>query len=278
LKGEACVFVPKSGKDLKDHLLNDKKKLAFEDYMTYIKKYLTEPQVQKEDVTTSKNNPKKLRLQRSSSFMMATASTSNSVQKMKENLAKERIFNPEVKVYQGKPQDDLTFDEKLLVLNEKISQPYFHNGIATYKKVSILRTGGYFGELALLFNQPRTASVIASEDLHLLYLSSEDYKDLFECEIDNMWKKYDFFKLMFTDISSTLIAKFCYLLEEKRFMHNEVIYKENDSPDGIYIIKHGEVQLSTILEGEEQEENPSSPSKAHMKKKAPMYKRKIIVF
>ena len=245
MKGEACVFVPKSNNELQAHMLNDKKKLAFEDYMTYIKKNLVpEPAPQQKDKdSTPKNTGKKLLLKRSNSFMLQTASTSQSMQKVKENLARERIFNSDVKIYHGHPQNDLTFDEKLLILNEKMSQPYFLNGIATYKKVTVLRTGGFFGELALLFNQPRTASVIASEDLHLLYLSNEDYKDIFECEIDNLWKKIDFFKLMFTDMSPTLIAKFCYLLEEKRFMHGEVIYKENDPFDGIYIIKQGDVQV-----------------------------------
>jgi len=245
LKGEAYVFVPKPLKELTQDFTNDNKKLAFEDYMTYIRKSLTE-----EPLESTGNNPTSekgtgtIRLRRATTSMYAPiTSTSSSVQKVKENLVKDKIFNPDVKIYAGNPKGDLNFEEKLLILNEKISNPYFQHGIATYKKISILRTGDFFGELALLFNQPRTASVIASEDLHIVSLSNNNYKDIFDSEIKNLWKKIDFFKETFRDISSALVAKFCHLLEEKKFIHNDVIYKENDVADGIYIVRQGEVQV-----------------------------------
>ena len=209
--------------------------------MAYIRKSLNEESPASNGHTSPSG---KIRLRRATTSLYAPiTSTSASVQRVKENLIKEKIFNPEVKICTAKQNVDLTYEEKLLILNEKVSNPYFTNGISTYKKVGYLRSGDFFGELALLFNQVRSASVIASEDLHVVTLSSSNYKDIFNSEIKNLWDKVEFFKLTFTDLSPVLVAKFCHLLEEKKFTHNDIIYKENDPADGIYIIKQGEVQV-----------------------------------
>lgn len=149
-----------------------------------------------------------------------------------------KILRPEDMKY------DLTYQEKLLFLNNKPVIPgYFDQGIATFKKVNCLRTGDSFGELALIFNQPRLASIIASEDLHLLSFTSYDYKEVFESEIQNVVEKIEFFNGIFPSLSTAHIGRFCYLLEEKTFKFNDIIYKEGDVADGIYIIRQGEVQV-----------------------------------
>lgn len=44
--------------------------------------------------------------------------------------------------------------------------------------VATLDTGDYFGELSLIDGEPRTATVVASEDLTLLTVKSEDFDAL----------------------------------------------------------------------------------------------------
>jgi len=153
-------------------------------------------------------------------------------------LSKESSILQEVKV-------DLTYEEKLLFLNntKQETDPYFIRGTAIYKKVNSLKQGDYFGELALIFNQPRLASIIAGDDLHLLSLKSSSYKAVFESEIQNVLEKTKLFRGFFPIISQDDIGKFCYLLEEKSFKFNDVIYKEGDEAEALYIIQQGEVQV-----------------------------------
>ena len=54
------------------------------------------------------------------------------------------------------------------------------------------KEGGYFGELALLFNQPRAASVIAETDCNLVYLEKGNFKRLLsnlEGSLEETFKK-----------------------------------------------------------------------------------------
>ena len=268
-KGETHVFIPKGPKEFEEDFSNINKKLAYEDYLAFLKR-----NIDNSSYTSIPNNTAKEDVNRSPSKRTMTRGETWSeisvVHRPKGTILREKVLDPASEIYSGPPEHDLTFDEKLLLLNNK-ANTYFLQGTATYRKVSILRAGDSFGELALLFNQPRTASVIASEDLHVLTLASSNYKGIFESEISNLYKKIDFFRTTFDDLSSLMIAKFCYLLKEKKLTHNEVIYKEHDDADGIYIVKEGEVQLAKYIEVEENVVNHV------LERKLPASRRKIIV-
>lgn len=183
---------------------------------------------------------------RSKSVAYSTQSSTNfgSNARKQESAAKALLTGPNKILKPDEMRYDLSYQEKLLFLNNKPVFPgYFDQGIATFKKVNCLRTGDSFGELALIFNQPRLASIIASEDLHLLSFTSSDYRNVFESEIQNVVEKIEFFNGIFPSLSSAHIARFCYLLEEKNFKFNDIIYREGDIADGIYIIRQGEVHV-----------------------------------
>lgn len=44
------------------------------------------------------------------------------------------------------------------------------------RRVNVLRAGDFFGELALLFGAPRSATAVTTEDTTLLVMSSDDFE------------------------------------------------------------------------------------------------------
>lgn len=74
----------------------------------------------------------------------------------------------------------MTFDEKVLLLNNKKGLNYYYErGLCSFKRLNHINKGGYFGEIALIFHTKRTATIIATNDCHMLSLSSDDYKNIF---------------------------------------------------------------------------------------------------
>ena len=55
---------------------------------------------------------------------------------------------------------------------------FFVDGVFKHKFVIELNEGSMFGELALIWNQPRSATVVAKSNLELAVLTSQDYKSL----------------------------------------------------------------------------------------------------
>lgn len=214
---------------------------------------------------------------RSKSFSIHSSDSEKlQIKIIKPNPVNNMILDKHNTILKDHVKGDLGYDEKLLLLNNKkfVMEPYFIKGTATFKKVTELRTGDFFGELALIFNQPRLASVIAADDLHLLMLNTSDYKEIFESQIQNVMEKMKFFEAKFDGILTGDRAKFCYLLEEKSYKFNDVIIKEGDVPDGIYIIKQGEVQLSKFSKQLGQE--TKSPTNAFIRRGS-IQQRRIVV-
>ena len=57
-----------------------------------------------------------------------------------------------------------------------------------------MREGHYFGELALLFNEPRAATIMTQEDCYFVTINKTDYeKVLKKLELKEINKKADFF-------------------------------------------------------------------------------------
>lgn len=188
-----------------------------------------------------------------------------------DDIMRKNILDDKGTIWQGEPRLGLSFEERLLLLNSRKNKNYFENGLAAFKAINTLGEGDYFGEIALIFRINRTASIIAMEDAHLFYLSADDYKLIFNSQINNIIKKVDFGVRVFPNLSRKMVMKFCYLLEEKAFQHGEIIYKEGDKPDALYLVKSGQVQISRLIEAE-------SPAKhGMMMKKKSHFRQKLVV-
>ena len=103
--------------------------------------------------------------------------------------------------------------------------------------------GSSFGEMALIKNEPRNASIIALERCVMIYIEKNDYtkivKDIEEQRIN---KELASFKLNYPILKYWPPSKCFRLLSgfiTEEYKRDDFVYKQNDVPTGIYLIKEG---------------------------------------
>lgn len=87
-------------------------------------------------------------------------------------------------------------------------------------EVAILRTGQSFGELALIANKPRAATIRCMSDTHFAVLSKQDYdKVLGKIEYSALSKMVDFLKVVpiFKHWSRTDLSKLTYYMTKQQY-------------------------------------------------------------
>mmetsp|Transcript_31117 Transcript_31117/g.54079 ORF Transcript_31117/g.54079 Transcript_31117/m.54079 type:complete len:354 (+) Transcript_31117:55-1116(+) len=118
-------------------------------------------------------------------------------------------------------------------------------------KVAEYRKGQSFGDLSLLYSQPRAATVITLEPSELICLHKEPFdkvvKSMQEQQISrayNVISASPIFESVEYDIVHHL-ARTCYL---KRYSPGQIIEGQDAVPLGLYIIQKGLVKLTRKLE------------------------------
>ncbi|CAG9316510.1 unnamed protein product [Blepharisma stoltei] len=130
---------------------------------------------------------------------------------------------------------------KVLVPTSSPGQP------DTLIEVATLEAGSAFGELALLKNQPRAASIICTEDCHFATLSKEPYlRILGKLTAQKLDELVSFLSKLpvFSSWTAKSLVNLSYYFTQVKFTRNQVIYSEGDPPACAYIIREGEVQLT----------------------------------
>ena len=115
------------------------------------------------------------------------------------------------------------------------------------KQVATLNPGDSFGELALLNDKPRAATIQAKTLSVLAVLSKEGFKEVLSHEAEKALKeKVNFLCALpiFKSSSRQSVQKLSFYFEELKFKKGQYIYKENSKCDHVYIIFEGEVQIS----------------------------------
>lgn len=118
--------------------------------------------------------------------------------------------------------------------------------------------GDAFGELALLYNCPRAASIICSSDESILWaLDRETFNQIVKTAAQNKREKYENF-LKQVDILSTIdsyeLGKICDSLKVGVFKKDDYIFKEGEFGDVFYIIEEGKCNATKTLEPGKPEE------------------------
>lgn len=109
--------------------------------------------------------------------------------------------------------------------------------------------GGCFGELALIYNSPRAASVAATSNCELWTLDLATFRQILASTSNSKsMRRCDFLKkCVFLDpLSNEQVTKLAGALEESTYADGDYIVKQGEVGDSFYIIESGSVKCTQI--------------------------------
>lgn len=122
------------------------------------------------------------------------------------------------------------------------------NHIHTYNN------SGIFGELALLYNMPRAATIQAETEGQLWAMDRQTFRRIL---LKSAFKKRKMYESLLDSVPMLKALQnyermnLADALVTKRFQHNERIIKQGDAADGMYFIEEGKVSVRMDQEGGE---------------------------
>ena len=129
----------------------------------------------------------------------------------------------------------------------------------TMVTVAQLHSGMSFGELALLKDQPRSATILCNTDCHFAVLGKGDYmKIIGKAEMRILDRIIDFLGEIpfFAKWGKKKLGKLTYYLDKKKFKRKQVVFKHDSQADYVYVVKSGEFEISRpMLAGKNQDKN-----------------------
>ena len=114
-------------------------------------------------------------------------------------------------------------------------------------EVGDLEVGKSFGELALIKNKPRAATIVCRQNCSFAVMDRNDYKKVLgKLEQKNMNRLTDFLYSLpfFLNWRRGSLQKFQYFLSHKQYIRNQTVFKENEPSSHVYIVLNGEFEIS----------------------------------
>ena len=122
--------------------------------------------------------------------------------------------------------------------------------------IRLVSQGESFGDLGEL--NKRGTNAQAKEICHLLMIRKQYYSNISKVQLKSVGKKrYEFlssiflFKLLYRYSLESII----YSLEEKQMAYNQILYREADHLDYVYIVESGEFKLYKKVVSKKQSSN-----------------------
>ena len=126
--------------------------------------------------------------------------------------------------------------------------------------VATCNPGDCFGELALMYNSPRAATVVADTDTALWALDRASFSILLmQSALERRERNQDFLEYVAVLATLSRYAKgvLADALEPCAFKSGAVIFKQGDPSEEFFIVQEGEVVVSHGAEGVEGAETPT---------------------
>merc|ERR1711879_279182 len=169
--------------------------------------------------------------------------------------ADDRVMNPKsdeqrarlIKVVENmllfKSLDSDQMSQVLDAMLEKIVAAGDHKHVGQYDNK------GSFGELALMYNAPRAATIIANTEGQLWAMDRQTFRKIVVKATAKKRRKYEEF-LKKVEILSVLkddeITKVADAIETKEYKDGESIITQGDKPDYFYIVVEGQCDVSKV--------------------------------
>lgn len=119
--------------------------------------------------------------------------------------------------------------------------------IEEVKEIKVLTRGDSFGEVALLSNKPRSATVRCNTLSCFAVLSRKDYKKILSSDAElSVKEKTEYLKHLpiFKHESPGMLRNLSYFITESTFKKNQIVYTEGSSPESIFFIKSGDFKFT----------------------------------
>jgi CRP-like cAMP-binding protein len=119
-------------------------------------------------------------------------------------------------------------------------------GLEAMKEVKVLTQGDYFGELALINNTGRAATVQAKKTSVLAVLRKSDFKKTLEHFAEKkLNEKVSFLRKIpiFSMINSFELQKLSYYFNENKLRKNQFVFREFQLAEHLYFVKSGDFKL-----------------------------------
>jgi CRP-like cAMP-binding protein len=160
-----------------------------------------------------------------------------------------------------------------LALPTGIAPEEINDDTEVFAKVKVLSDGASFGELALLTDQPRAASIQCLKESWIARLPREDFlrilKDYEEKKLAEMVR---FLRSLtaFKSWTKYSLVKVTYFFEPRLYKLNQVVYRCNDPAEHAFIIKGGEFKFTYTID-DKPPANPKSMRRVVRRKQLQMY-------
>ena len=169
-------------------------------------------------------------------------------------LAIRTCMPEEIIVTQGDKPDDVYFIAK------GGCNVYVNNRACLISKSNVLKEGDYFGEVAVINQWNRTATVRSNNYSTLVHVNGFQFLSVFEKHPENLkmlkekrrtyqdeWKKFLVSNIKNVEYlkngSDVLLEELYFDLKEEAFKEGDVIFKAGDVVDRIYFIAEGEIEI-----------------------------------
>ncbi|XP_055336043.1 cAMP-dependent protein kinase type II regulatory subunit-like isoform X2 [Paramacrobiotus metropolitanus] len=181
----------------------------------------------------------------------------DALRKVIDALKRVDVFEKQDIITQG---DEVAND--FYIVDRGVFEAFVTNQSGGKRRVQVYNNEGAFGELALMYNQPRAATVTAMTDGRLWALDRQTFRVLV---LNTAFQKREGYMKMlaqvdlFQELKNYERQKLADALMPRVYKKGQKIISQGDQADGMYFVESGEVVLKKMVDGETKELGRTGP-------------------